>query len=303
MSKKRKDANLNTPLWNYVEKQGKSDEGGGNNKIQCTICNYIFFGSYTRVKAHLLRIEGQGVKICEGIDPGSFEELKKLSEDADMRSQHTKTGSLIPLPGVENYGTVARKGDKAYGNLFNASARDKLDHTIGRFFFGCGIAFNNIRSPLFRDMIQCAANSNIVGYIPPSAQRLSTKLLEEEKRNVDKMLIPIKSGWKRNGVSIVSDGWSDNNSRPLINFMGVSSSGPVFLKAVDTSGNYKDAAYLASLFKNTIEEVGVKNVVQLITDNAPVCKAAAMQVENTFKHIFWTPCVAHTLNLALKDLC
>ena len=53
----------------------------------------------------------------------------------------------------------------------------------------------------------------------------------------------------------------------------------------------------------TIEDVGAKNIVQIIIDNAPVCKAAGSIVEGTYPHIFWTPCVVHTLNLALKSIC
>ncbi|KAH7575229.1 hypothetical protein JRO89_XS02G0066300 [Xanthoceras sorbifolium] len=45
-----------------------------------------------------------------------------------------------------------------------------------------------------------------------------------------------------------------------------------------------------------------QNVVQVIADNAAACKAAGLLVEAKFQHIFWTPCVVHTLNLALKNI-
>ncbi|KAL4205529.1 hypothetical protein AMTRI_Chr01g137760 [Amborella trichopoda] len=32
-------------------------------------------------------------------------------------------------------------------------------------------------------------------------------------------------------------------------------------------------------------------------------KSAGLIIEATHPHIFWTPCVVHTLNLALKNLC
>jgi Protein of unknown function (DUF 659) len=44
-------------------------------------------------------------------------------------------------------------------------------------------------------------------------------------------------------------------------------------------------------------------VVQVITDNAPVCKAAGMLIETQYPNIFWTPCVVHTVNLALNNIC
>jgi len=44
-------------------------------------------------------------------------------------------------------------------------------------------------------------------------------------------------------VKIVSDGWSDPQRRPLINFMAVTDSGPMFLKSINASGEIKDRFY------------------------------------------------------------
>jgi hypothetical protein len=52
-----------------------------------------------------------------------------------------------------------------------------------------------------------------------------------------------------------------------------------------------------------IEKVGSQNVVQVVNDNAANCKAADLIIEAKYKNIFWTPCVVHTLNLALKNIC
>jgi hypothetical protein len=55
--------------------------------------------------------------------------------------------------------------------------------------------------------------------------------------------------------------------------------------------------------KEVIEEVGPENVVQVITDNAANCRSAGLLIEAKYKNIYWTPCIVHTLNLALKDMC
>jgi hypothetical protein len=55
--------------------------------------------------------------------------------------------------------------------------------------------------------------------------------------------------------------------------------------------------------KEVIEEVGAEHVVQVITDNAANCRAAGLMIEAKYKNIYWTPCIVHTLNLALKDIC
>ena len=55
----------------------------------------------------------------------------------------------------------------------------------------------------------------------------------------------------------------------------------------------------AELLK-AIEEVGPSNVIQVVTDNAANCKLAGEEVAKVHPHIFWSPCVVHTLNLYLK---
>ncbi|KAL0370583.1 UNVERIFIED_CONTAM: hypothetical protein Sangu_0376400 [Sesamum angustifolium] len=85
--------------------------------------------------------------------------------------------------------------------------------------------------------------------------------------------------------------------------MAVNEGGTMFIRAVNCEGEYKDKWFISTLIKEVMVEVGVANVVQIITDNAPVCKAACLLVEQTYPHVFWTPCVVHTLNLALKNIC
>ncbi|XLR22794.1 hypothetical protein S83_050694 [Arachis hypogaea] len=117
------------------------------------------------------------------------------------------------------------------------------------------------------------------------------------------MLEPTKNSWSGKGVSIVSDGWSNPQRRPLLNFIAITESGPMFLKAVDCSDEIKDKDYVAKQIRDVIREVNLSNVVQIMTDNAPVCKAAGLLIEAEFSSVYWTPCVVHTLNLALKDIC
>lgn len=80
--------------------------------------------------------------------------------------------------------------------------------------------------------------------------------------------------WTTRGVTIASDGWSDAQRRPLINFLAVTESGLMFLRAINTECDVKRKEYIAEKMIAVIEEVGLKNVVQVVTDNAPVCRAA-----------------------------
>ena len=169
--------------------------------------------------------------------------------------------------------------------IFQQEAREEVDLTIAFFFYLNFISFNFARSPLYFEMVRTILERAPSGYVPPGSEKLRTTLLVKAKKEVDKILEPIRATWPSSGVSIVSDGWTDPARHPLINFMVSSQNGPLFLKAVDALGKYKDAQFMGDLFIKTIEEVGVDSCVQIITDNAPVCKAAGMIVEAKYPQV------------------
>ena len=85
--------------------------------------------------------------------------------------------------------------------------------------------------------------------------------------------------------------------------MAVSDGGLVFIKAIDGSGEFKDKHYIVGVLKDAIKEIGHDKVVQVIIDNTSVMKSARVLIKGEYLKIFWTPCVVHTLNLALKNIC
>ena len=85
--------------------------------------------------------------------------------------------------------------------------------------------------------------------------------------------------------------------------MALSDEGLVFIKAIDGLGKFKDKHYIAGVLKDAIKEIGHKKVVQVIIDNASVMKFTRAFIKCKYPKIFWTPCVVHTLNLALKNIC
>ena len=51
-----------------------------------------------------------------------------------------------------------------------------------------------------------------------------------------------------------------------------------------------------------VEEIGPENVVHVVTDNGSNYKKACKEPRGVYEHIAWTPCLAHTVNLMLKDI-
>ncbi|KAF8389287.1 hypothetical protein HHK36_025980 [Tetracentron sinense] len=273
------------------------------------------------IHAHLLRLSGHGIRVCPKVNFETLSEMQKVVEDAENRLKRGMP-KKVPLPpssyqsmgmGSSSTGAIRQEGfeprkRKASGNTalekaFNSNAREQLHSEIARMFYSSGLPFHLARNPHYASSYSFAANNLIVGYVPPGYNLLRTSLLQKERANVERLLETTKKSWKEKGLSIVTDGWTDSQRRPLINFMAASESGAMFWKAINCEGEVKDKFFISNLINQVIEEVGPKNVVQVITDNAPVCSSAGLLIQGKYSNIFWTPCVVHTLNLALKNIC
>ncbi|KAL6578675.1 hypothetical protein OROMI_008891 [Orobanche minor] len=214
-----------------------------------------------------------------------------------------KTNLFHLFSAAETQYLYTSEGD-AGKKALNLEARHELDSDIARMFYSGGAAFNLAKNSYYVSSYTEAANSKYLsGYVPPGYNLLRNSLLIKERAHIESCLNPLKNSWKEKGVSLDSDGWTDSQRRPIINFMAACESGPMFLKAINCEGEYKDKISIAKLLKECIDSVGHQSVVQVITDNAPVCRGAGLLIENQFPHIFWTPYVVHTLNLALKNIC
>ncbi|XP_004299161.1 PREDICTED: uncharacterized protein LOC101293587 [Fragaria vesca subsp. vesca] len=314
-----------SPLWKYVTITREAKKGqGGNCEFQCSFCKIKFNGSHYRVKHHLLQIIGKGVRKCEKIPPPKKRELMALMESYEL-SKKMAGPRLVPLPSSSKdpsssgstfgFGQdllddivvdTSKKRKEVGGSLeksFNNGAREQLDGEIARMFYTGGLSFNLAKNPHYIRAFNRACAYPIAGYRPPNYNALRTTLLEKERNHIERLLEPIKLTWKQKGVSVCSDGWSDTQRRPLINVMAACESGPMFLRAENCEGESKDKHFISDLLIESILEIGPTHVVQVITDNASNCKAAGAIINARFPHIFWTPCVVHTLNLALKNIC
>ena len=203
------------------------------------------------------------------------------------------------VPNATESDPKKRKGplEKAFQN----EAREQCDGEVSRMFYTGGLSFNLARNPHYRNSYVRA--SQIPGYVPPGYNALRTTLLQKERKNIEMHLQPLKNTWKQKGVSICSDGWSDPQRRPIFNLIAANESGPMMLRAINTHGETKTGEMIAELIIEGIKEAGHENVVQVVTDNASNCVKAGALISAKFPTIFWTPCVVHTLNLALKNIC
>ena len=63
------------------------------------------------------------------------------------------------------------------------------------------------------------------------------------------------------GCTIVSDGWSNVQRKPLINIMIVSPRGETFVCVVDSAGSIMSWPYIADVISSIIDEVVANNFI------------------------------------------
>ncbi|GKE17047.1 SCAN domain-containing protein [Tanacetum coccineum] len=77
--------------------------------------------------------------------------------------------------------------------------------------------------------------------------------------------------------------------------------GTIFLASIDTSEISKTKEKVFAMLDDFVEKIGEEHVVQVVTDNAANYKAAGEMLMDKRKKLFWTPCVAHCIDLMLED--
>lgn len=88
----------------------------------------------------------------------------------------------------------------------------------------------------------------------------------------------------------------------MINFLVYCPEGKMFLKSVDASDIIRTTDSLYELLKEVVEEVGVQQVLQVLTDSAEHYIEAGKRLTATFPTVYWTPCSARCIDLMLEDI-
>ncbi len=131
--------------------------------------------------------------------------------------------------------------------------RQKLDKMWALFFYEANIAFNVLRHPAFVNAVKETATAGLV-YHPPSYNAMRTKMIDVKKVAVQSMVSEqTKQSISQYGATICSDGWSDTNTRPLLNVMLVCPAGDVFLASANSTGEKKDIQYTTDFMGKYIE--------------------------------------------------
>uniref|UniRef100_A0A0A9E384 DUF659 domain-containing protein n=1 Tax=Arundo donax TaxID=35708 RepID=A0A0A9E384_ARUDO len=181
-------------------------------------------------------------------------------------------------------------------------AKDNLDslvaNSIGRFIFEAGLEHDFIHLPSFTGVIDLLTRGVRIA-MPTYEYILQVQLREVQQRER-----ALQRHWERSGCSVILDSWKSQCGKSFISVLVHCSKGMLFLRSLDISTIIDDVDELASMICQVVDDIGVRNIVQVITNDAsPHMQATEHAVLKKHDQSFlFTLCADHCINLLLEKI-
>ncbi|KAF7810149.1 HAT transposon superfamily [Senna tora] len=298
-------------------------------KVRCNYCQREFSGGVYRMKFHLAQIKNKDIVPCTEVPTDVRDHIlsilstpkkqttpkkQKLDQVAaangPQNSSSSTSGGFHP-----NHGSSGQNGSACPTLLFprpspsaqpllddvQKQKQDDADKKIATFFFHNSVPFSAAKSMYYQQMVDAVAQCG-EGYKAPSYEKLRSSLLENVKGDIHDLFKKYRDEWKETGCTVLCDRWSSGRTRSLVVFSVACAKGTLFFKSVDVSGHEDDSNYLFELLESVVLEVGVENVVQVITDTTASYVYAGRHLMAKYSSLFWSPCAAYCIDKMLEDI-
>lgn len=222
---------------------------------------------------------------CEA---ASDEEKRKFA-----KRKHVDNSINIPVDNDLSSGNAGVRGS------LSAEEKKDVSSKFANLFYRTGISFRLADSDAMKDFVK-SLNPDYADSIP-SSKALSGSLLDQQFAKCSKVLENIMEA--KENLSLISDGWTNVRGDHIVNFcIKAPNQKPFFYTSINTSGIAQNARAVADSIISVIEQLGFEKFNCVITDNAPVMRAAWKLIEEKFPHISAYGCAAHGINLLIKDV-
>ncbi|XP_028084973.1 uncharacterized protein LOC114286086 [Camellia sinensis] len=225
----------------------------------------------------------------------SFAGSKRLKTKGPMDVFYTPNPNFV----VQN-----KKGKQTtidHNDPYNEKLIDRAMMRITRWIYDASIAFNAVSYDSFGPMVEAVGQYG-PSMKPPSFHEVQVPYLKKELSHTNELMRIQKEEWVKYGCSLMSDGWTSQSGRTLINFLVNCPRGTMFVESINASSYSKDGEKLLESLDKFVDDVGEVNIVQIIIDSASTNVLAGKFLEAKRPHLFWTPCIAHCLDLILEDI-
>ncbi|KAL0320370.1 UNVERIFIED_CONTAM: hypothetical protein Sradi_5298500 [Sesamum radiatum] len=190
-------------------------------------------------------------------------------------------------------GKEAKVIDKAKKKL-----RENAVQKICRWMYDAGPPFNAVNYESLGPAIE-AIRQYGPGMKPPSYYEVRVKYLKKELEHTNNILKVWEEDQAKYGCSLMADGWTNRKHHSLINFLVNSPKGTKFIGSVDASSYSHTGEKLFELLDKYVQQIGEKNVIQVITDSASANVLAAHCIDLMFEDFFKIPNLKKTYEQAV----
>ncbi|KAL8542938.1 hypothetical protein ACS0TY_003710 [Phlomoides rotata] len=324
------------PGWKYFQKIDPKNK----NDLMCSFCNKVYKEGIFRAKQHLAGNYRNTAK-CTKVPAPVREEIKAYMDSNNTKKSRTSNllfhnndhdqvldflddgeesmpneASTMDMPSQskkqkkghmdmfvqKTVGPRVKERQTTINEAYKKDLREKGIMAIANWMYDAAIPFNAVNYPSFQQIFDITCQHG-PGFKALSFHEVRVPCLAKAVSQVEEDYITsCRAEWSKYGCSVMVDGWTDKKQRTLINFLINSPRGSVFIESVDASEYAKTGEKMSELIDRIIVKVGVENVVQIITDNASNMVLAGKLLETKRPHLYWTPCVAHCIDLMLEDI-
>lgn len=184
--------------------------------------------------------------------------------------------------------------------LSTKRVNSQIHAAIGRFLYDIGASSDAVNSVYFQPMFDEIASGG-PDVLPPTYNDLRGPVLKSVLDEVKNDTAKHTAAWGKTGCSLMVEQSNTEMGRTFLKFFVYAPEGTVFLKSVDATDFVHSSDILVEVLKQVVEEVGVKNVLQVITKGEEQYVVAGKKLMDIFPTLYWSPCAAECIDLILKD--
>eukprot|EP00253_Pinus_taeda_P006025 PITA_06025 len=283
-------------MWEFGE-PGSTPKTGGVNRmyLTCKLCGKHMSRGSNRLKFHLGQIPGQNVELCTNTTPEIIRwAIQSLMDKEDGKD--TRATLKNQIVGGSRVGGI----ESASASTATSPSSPMSTHPFISSFFVPRTTTGS--QPGIKSSMKKKEKAEANRLVTPTFADLRGPLLQDENTDCIARFAEFRASWEHTGCTVMSDGWTDQKGRTLLNFLVSCLKGTMFMKSVDASAHIKDARTLCELLDIFMQEVGPSNVVQVVTDNAANYVAVGKMLIDRYPNLFWTPCDAQCIDLMLEDI-
>ena len=194
---------------------------------------------------------------------------------------------------------MERKGGDIRNSLhrhFNDKDMEEIEYLLGMFFFTTGTSFYRVENEWLKKLFRKLNPSAEL----PDRKALGGRILDYCYARTQSMEADFLKGHSYGCVT--SDGWTNVNSDPVVNYMVSVGGKELLLDRVTTETH--TAEFISCDMLRVIEKAEKNHlpIAGIVTDNTSANKAAWKTINDEKPATFVYGCVAHGLNLFARDI-